>query len=198
MKKLSIFIMAFVAIISSCSTDNVQNDLNTTLDNDALQTERYLTPLVNYDVQTCFPDFQFPLIIRNENTKTLKLRSAGTTVLLFPPNNNCNPNEVEVVLNGEGHATHLGLFTFFASYCSLDGINPVSPILGVQTAANGDELYSVLVGAGEDPELGYYQDWVFYGGSGRFEDATGEIRLYAIVDFINLTWSNHGVGTITY
>ena len=190
--------LALTAILFSCSNETLQNDLNYTLDQEALQNERYLTPLVNYDVTKCFPDFQIPLNTQTAITKTIKVRGAGTIAILFPPNNNCGTNEAEVIIEGQGHATHLGLFTFYAPYCSLDGVNPVSPILGVQTAANGDELHSVLVGAGEDPDLGYYQDWVFFDGTGRFEDATGEIRLYSVIDYVTFTYSNHGVGTVTY
>lgn len=200
MKKHLIFILALVAIVLSCNKENLQNDPAAVPEIDALQTQKLLSPLINYDVTTCFPNYQVPLNAKKgkPKTKTIKIRGAGTTKLLFPPNNNCGENEIEVVLEGEGHATHLGLFSFNSTYCSLDGQNPVDLILGIQTAANGNELHSVLVGAGEDPELGTYQDWVFIGGTGRFEDASGNVRLYTMVDFVNLTWSNHGVGTLTY
>ena len=191
---------ALVAILLSCNEEISQSDLTSAPEIDALQTEKLLSPLINYDVNTYFPNYQVPLHAKKGKpvAKTIKIRGEGTTALLFPPNNNCGEGETEVVLEGEGHATHLGLFTFNSAYCSLDGINPVNMILGTQIAANGDELYSILVGAGEDPELGTFQDWVFNGGTGRFEDASGSVRLYSMVDFVNLTWSNHGVGTLTY
>ena len=102
-----------------------------------------------------------------------------------------------VLVEGNGNGTHLGLFTVEITYCT-KGENPSTEILGVQTAANGDQLFMVLVGAGEEPNRGYYQDYLYYGGSGRFENATGNIRMYGYVDPVNMVWELEGEGTLAY
>lgn len=93
---------------------------------------------------------------------------------------------------GSGNGTHLGAFTQEINYCT-DGTNPTSYILGTSTAANGDKLFSVMVGAGSD-----YQDYVYYGDTGRFAGAYGEIRLYGYVDYEHLVWHLKGEGSLTY
>jgi hypothetical protein len=71
----------------------------------------------------------------------------------------------------------------------------VGPILAVQTAANGDLLFSVVVGS--DPSAGTL-DFLYYGGTGRFKEATGFITLFFNFDYQNQTFSNYGEGTLTY
>lgn len=102
-----------------------------------------------------------------------------------------------VFIEGSGNGTHLGRFSVEITYCS-DGVNPLTDILGVQTAANGDQLFMILVGAGEEPGLGTYQDYLYYDGTGRFENAKGSIRMYGFVDAVNQVWELEGEGTLIY
>ena len=102
-----------------------------------------------------------------------------------------------VLVEGSGNGTHLGLFTVEITYCT-DGVNPFTDITGIQTAANGDQLFMTLVGAGEEPGHGTYQDYMYHGGTGRFENATGNIRMYGYVDPVKLVWELEGEGTLTY
>lgn len=125
-------------------------------------------------------------------TKILKIRASGTMTAV-PNVPECN-GLFKIFVEGEGNATHLGLFTIELSYCS-DGVNPTGPIEGVQTAANGDKLYTVVVGA--DPQANSL-DFFYYDGTGRFEGATGFITLFFTFDYVNQTFENYGEGTITY
>jgi len=82
---------------------------------------------------------------------------------------------------GEGYATHLGNFTTTIWFCGagFDYKNGE----GSFVAANGDELYFKVPSPGEvghilpyeDPlyELTFQDPFVFTGGTGRFEGATG-------------------------
>jgi hypothetical protein len=75
--------------------------------------------------------------------------------------------------------SHLGAITLYATHCS----SPV-PETGryargsaVYTAADGDELHAVYeqLGAPDDPALE-----TIVGGTGRFRDASGEVRVRVI------------------
>jgi len=202
MKIKLIFSLALIAILMSCTQD-LREEFTNSEDKENVQLEKYLTALLNYEAGSDlidFLDYQKSLHVDHGNavTRTLKLRSSGDITLDFSPANECEASEVRVNVTGEGNATFLGLFTVNISYCSYDGFNSDYIIYGHQTAANGDIVYGVLVGAGVDPELGEYQDWVFYDGTGRFEGAYGEITLYIVFDYENSTWTNHGVGTLTF
>ena len=181
MKKLLIFLIAFVALFLGCSEDTLLKDLAKSANGDALQTEMTQSDLKANNGKAV--------------TKTIKSRSSGT-IAFVPNSSDCN-GFTKVLIQGQGNATHLGLFTIELSYCS-DGVNPLGPILGFQTAANGDKLFTALVGGGFDPELGPYQDYIYYDGTGRFEGASGEVRLYGSPDYDNLVFENHGEGTLTY
>ena len=93
------------------------------------------------------------------------------------------------IQEGTGTATHLGLLTTRMVFCFDLTPGPTfgaydfvpGPENGHFTAANGDELWISVTGGQViiDPSLGpeygaYFQDpFVFVGGTGRFEGATG-------------------------
>jgi len=125
-------------------------------------------------------------------TKKFKVRASGTMAMILD-SPDCD-GYVQVINQGEGNASHLGRFNVTVSYCG-DGEAPVSPIFAVQTAANGDQLFSVVVGS--DPSVGSL-DFLYYGGTGRFDGASGFITLFFTFDYPNQTWSNYGEGTLIY
>jgi hypothetical protein len=95
---------------------------------------------------------------------------------------------VFVTTAGEGTATHLGKFIFVSPH--LSGLLDFS-IDGIQiiTAANGDELYTLLTGNlhPEVDETGHVflvgaVQGTITGGTGRFEDATGTFTFSLVFD----------------
>jgi hypothetical protein len=85
---------------------------------------------------------------------------------------NPGPGGVEITASGSGEATQLGRYT----RTELIVLNPFTGTLTgtiVFMAANGDELYCDVAGAftGANTASGTYY---FTGGSGRFENASGE------------------------
>ena len=97
---------------------------------------------------------------------------------------------------GEGEATHLGHFTTEMHFCGagFDYINAE----GVFVAANGDELYfkfeegtigHVILYTEEDvvpPYEAHFEDpFIFNGGTGRFENASGGGKMNSKVDLFD-------------
>jgi hypothetical protein len=127
--------------------------------------------------------------------RPFKVRGSGSFEVVAPTE--C-VNLAQIDISGEGNATHLGRFNVEITYCT-DFMN-TQILTGTQTAANGDELYFYSVGFGVDEE-GEWTDYVYDGGTGRFEFATGELRLYGVSTFTGPTtgvYTNHGEGTLTY
>lgn len=98
---------------------------------------------------------------------------------------------------GAGQGTHLGDFTAVMSFCGATAGFTYKDGKGVFIAANGDELYVAVPPAGElglvilyeDPQPkyeAYFQDpFVFTGGTGRFEGASGGGMTDSYVDLFD-------------
>lgn len=128
-------------------------------------------------------------------TRPFKVRGSGTFEVVAP--NSC-PGLTQIHIQGSGNATHLGLFTADITYCT--DFAAIHQLSGKQIAANGDEVYFYSVGFGVD-EQGQFTDYIYEGGTGRFLNATGELRLYGVSEFTTPTtgvYSNHGTGTLTF
>lgn len=92
---------------------------------------------------------------------------------------------ISFTLSGEG--SHLGAYTAELEHCTqidfTTGLSAISDGVATFTAANGDELWDryerVVPGSGSrgDPE-----NHVFWGGTGRFEGASGEALVIARCD----------------
>jgi hypothetical protein len=101
----------------------------------------------------------------------------GTAVFLSPQ---------EAVIDYVGNATHLGNFTRREHlFINNDGFTFQGDM--VFSAANGDELWLDFTGmfiSATDAIGGY----TFTGGTGRFDDATGEAVFFATTpDFVNVS-----------
>jgi len=94
---------------------------------------------------------------------------------------------------GEGEATHLGRFTTTMQFCG-NGFDYKNGE-GVFVAANGDELYIAVPSVGfighilpyAHPlyELQFQDPFIFTGGTGRFEGASGEGMTNSFVDLFD-------------
>lgn len=91
---------------------------------------------------------------------------------------------------GEGEATHLGHFSVTIKFCGA-GFDYTNGD-GVLVAANGDELYIGLIEIGhilpyEHPlyELQFQDPFIFTGGTGRFEGASGGGMTASFVDLLD-------------
>ena len=82
-------------------------------------------------------------------------------------------------LAGEGVMSHLGRITLSATHCSSPDPEAGQYAKGsaVYKAEDGDEMYAVYeqLGAPNDPAIE-----VIVGGTGRFRDASGEVRVRVV------------------
>jgi len=187
--------LAFVGtFLLGCSTETVQDDL-TASEEKNLSSKLVWDALDQYDWGKAHHDLQARLMANRgrDVTKTIKIRTEGAT---YPIQDItvCFPNS-RVVYEGEGNATHLGLFALELSYCVDKGGNPIAPppYFGTQTAANGDQLFVKLVG-GDNMGTLYFE---YYDGTGRFIGAEGYVELH-FTFYEDGTWSNYGEGHLTY
>jgi len=129
-------------------------------------------------------------------TKTIKFQELSGTMEFTL--GDCAPN-FNVELTGYGQSSLMGRYHVLNTFCS-DGVDPVTPIFGFLTAANGDEIHTMVTDAGftEEGELLYYVYTVLE-GTGRFEHiVSGEMIIYGNMDIAGLTWSAWGEGTLVF
>ncbi|MBT8272147.1 MAG: hypothetical protein KJO25_08895 [Bacteroidia bacterium] len=175
----------FALLMAACSTDEpVSNEfLNISIE----------APVDNYYFMGQPPE------TRNEGsnegvTKTIKFYEASGPFELDFTSELCTPAPY-LSIYGYGNASHIGRYQVVNGGC-YDGM---SLILGVITAANGDEINTYIASAVQDMATGIWTyHYVIYAGSGRFEAAYGDIFLTGTIDFVNWVWTLKGEGTITY
>ena len=172
-----------------CSESNPIADTNDAI---SLQEKALVTPLL-MDVS----NRDFKSSNAKAVTRTIKFqRSSGYFDFVYP-STECSPY-VQVLIVGTGNATFLGNFEVLNKYC-FDGEEPVGPIYGFLTAANGDEIHTQMIAATElpAPEISNF-DYIILGGTGRFEDASGTIHMYGTIDRVNFIFYLEGEGEITF
>ncbi len=97
------------------------------------------------------------------------------------------PYSISAVIEGHGIATHVGYYTSISNNDSYY-TSPTSGIItnGTHTtyAANGDEMYATYTGTFTvENGIGTNQiDFVFSGGTGRFENLYGELQAVITTD----------------
>ena len=113
-------------------------------------------------------------------TKTLKFHESSGILLYYADPlvpcvicDNCI-SYAQLLVQGTGHATHLGAFTVINYMCYDDYITR-----GILTAANGDQVWTELEG---DPVDGVFH-YIIKGGTGRFEGASGDIYMWGDIVF---------------
>jgi hypothetical protein len=130
-------------------------------------------------------------------TKTLKIHeSSGTMGVVFCSCEDCGDFDdcedcdsgMLYLIQGTGHATHMGAFTVQNTFCIGSG----EPLRGILTAANGDQIFTMVTGP---PVDGVYH-YAILDGTGRFEGAKGYIDMWG--EFTSTTFDLEGLGEITY
>lgn len=132
-------------------------------------------------------------------TRPFKIEAEGD-FSLFPGDGVTCP---AVVLNalGEGTATHLGLSTLLEEWCFNGEGNDLGTRTLTLTAANGDVLHGTHSYILWTSPTSFEEVLVFDGGTGRFENATGEFNESVVIIFdteFSGTFTLSGEGTLTY
>ena len=99
---------------------------------------------------------------------------------------------------GTGNATHLGKINFQHKYCCNETGYPLFYIEGCVVAANGDKFFTMVTEEWVDEDGLNHQHSEITGGTGRFEDCTGELTMIVSVDWVNMSFTAEGFGTISY
>ncbi len=101
-------------------------------------------------------------------------------------------------LAGTGEATHLGRFTLTAEF-TVTSPPPRASGTATWTAANGDEIFTTLVGVGvvTFPVLAVVETHTITGGTGRFAGAAGTIIVDRSINLQTMISSASITGTIS-
>ena len=195
MKTQILLWLGLVILVLSCSNDNLSEEISKK-EMTNLQEKALSTPLTN-DVFTVDQKDNWKSSNGKAVTRTIKFHRSSGIFDFVAPSTECSPF-IQVLIVGDGNATFLGNFKIINKYC-FDGEQPVGPIYGFLTAANGDEIFTQMIGAVEvpSPEISNF-DYIILGGTGRFEDATGFIQMYGTIDRINFVFNLEGEGEITF
>ncbi|RZV56769.1 MAG: hypothetical protein EX254_10555 [Flavobacteriaceae bacterium] len=164
-------------------------------------------PLINDDINSVDQKTSEQSITDKKSVKRpFKLKASGFYGAFIPSDDLCSDN-LALNANCTGNATHLGRITHLEEWCW----NGTQPDLGTRSiilkAANGDVLYGTPISV-EWYSLFDFQEIVqIDGGTGRFENATGEFTQYVVIsrdeipsgdNVVSGTYAVSGSGTITY
>lgn len=182
MKKLILYVVGALFLFASCQSDELESD-------DALAQENEVLLMKAVEAYNTYPgttDWSQAAKSPNANqvTKKWTMHYSTGTVAVVPNAGGCSPTEFQV--DGWGRGSLFGNFTFTNRACFDESLLPgnpfTSPMLGVGTAAAGDQWYFVRVGVTPDPDNPGFstQRWNITGGSegGRFENASGWLEIY--------------------
>jgi len=184
MKNRILILMLSMVFVLACSSDPLVNDVNLSVQKEVLQVSSKKKPV----------------------KRPFKLKAAGTYGAFAPDNGSCLEN---LALNAytEGNATHLGRIMQIEEWCW----NGTQPDLGSRSitikAANGSELYGTPISVMWSSDFDFMEVVMIDGGTGRFENATGEFQQTVVIsreaepsgdNVVSGTYSVSGSGTITY
>ncbi len=110
-----------------------------------------------------------------------------------------NPPFVYVEVTATGYATHLGMFTYVAQQ-TVDTRTRIATGTFLFTAANGDTVFGTVSGKATLTAPGILtivEQAIITGGTGRFEDATGNFSLTRLKNTATGATAGTFTGTIS-
>lgn len=178
MRNQILILMLSVVTLFACNTESLNND-EVNLSNQKINSQKSASKEA---VSTPF-----------------KIKAAGTFSIFPGDGVSC----AAVVLNalGEGTVTHLGQSSLLEEWCFNGQGNDLGTRTLTITAANGDVLHGTHNFIQWTSATTFEEVLVFDGGTGRFENATGEFYESVEVTFdteFSGTYTLSGEGTLTY
>jgi len=130
-------------------------------------------------------------------TKTLKFHESSGIILEDPVLCDicgmCESGSL-LLIQGTGHATHLGAFTVVNYYC----LEQFGILRGQLTAANGDQIFTMVTKEPYEDDRGLVYYYSILDGNGRFEGAKGYVEMWGLIDYDEGIWELEGLGEIIY
>lgn len=124
----------------------------------------------------------------------------GSDVGTFSVPGLCGDGGLNVVITGEGTATHLGRYSYAADECfdPVTGSFVGEPIF---TAANGDQLFGTYTGQvapTPDPNVVTYTEVLtISGGTGHFSGVTGDLQAEGVANLATGDYRQSLLGLIS-
>ncbi len=202
MKKNVLFLIGIMLLSSSC-----QDEILDTRERMVEETDFVLEPYIRAFNQYQADDFDLQAALKSAKsgkkalTKSIEFKRSTGTFSIVPDAGYCAgiPAPLQMVIEGSGIATHLGLFKVQNLACmDWDGTF-MSPVYGFITAACGSEIHTMMGIPYPDlenpPNLFY--PYTIIGGTEKYQDANGYFLMYGYTDAEG-RWSFTGEGEITY
>jgi hypothetical protein len=198
MKNFIVFVIGALFIAFSCQKNSVEG---TVYDEDVVLEKSIFNFNHNRVGDMSIPDAKKPNGKAVTKTIIFHNSSGYGSVIVNPEECGDFSPPLQLIIDGGGTATHLGLYTVINKVCiDIDG-NFLSPVLGFMTAANGDEIHSIMGNPYPDMDNppNVYFPYTIIGGTGRFDGASGHIDMYGIAKLEPpFDWHLTGIGEITY
>jgi hypothetical protein len=101
-------------------------------------------------------------------------------------------------IEGSGTASHVGRFSIGKSMCLDPTTGAVTDGDGMLVAANGDRIHMEFIGQLVELEPPTFELlYAIVGGTGRFENAAGELAIRTVLTS-ETTWTSSGSGWMSY
>jgi len=167
-----------------------------------------LEPYINAFNQYHADDFDLEAVLKaskhgkKPKTKTITFKRSTGTFKIVPDAGYCTaiPAPFQMVIEGSGNASHLGLFKVLNLACMGMDFSFMSPVFGTITAASGSEIHTQMGAPYPDlenpPNLFY--PYTIIGGTDKYEDASGNFLMHGYTDPDTGLWSFTGEEEITY
>lgn len=139
---------------------------------------------------------------KNAVERPFKIRAAGTFIITPVFDEETCPALV-LSAPGEGNATHMGRSILLEEWCWSGAPTDLGTRSLIITAANGDELWATPSTILFTSDTTFEEVAIIEGGTGRFENATGEFNESVAITFGDETQSfgtftMSGLGTLSY
>lgn len=203
MKKYVVFLFGIMLLSTSC-----EDEILDTRDRMVEESDFVLEPYINAFNHYQADDFDLQTYLKSAKsakktlTKSIEFKRSTGTFSVVPNMGFCDdiPAPLQMVVEGSGIATHLGLFKVLNLACMDIYGNFLSPVSGFITAACGSEIHTMMGVPYPDldnpPNL--YYPYTIIGGTEKYKGASGYFLMYGYTDPATGKWSFTGKGEITY
>ena len=135
---------------------------------------------------------------KDKKDKTKDFKISGSGAITYIPED-CGAGTLRFRSTGTAKANVLGTMDQNTTFCVDAATQQILTLpSGTALSKKGDQLFYSLAGMGVDPATGFtYQNYIFTGGTGEYEGATGSMTLtYHVFTPVNFEYT--GTGSVTF